>query len=296
MARPPSAEEPTRLAPGRLVELRGRGSSFVRELPGPEGAPALVLLHAWVATGGINWLTSFELLGRRFRVLAPDLRGHGRGLRLRSRFRLVDCADDVAALLAELGVSRALVGGYSMGGPIAQLLWRRHRERVGGLVLAATAHRFAGAEARVLATSALGAVAQATRLTELVGRLPFAGTRPLVPTPVSTSGSLGRWAAAEIRRHQPRALLEALLEIGAYDAGSWIGRIDVPTAVVLTTHDGAVPPIWQLRLARAIPGATLHPVAGGHAACAHPLFAEVFDEACGEVADRMRPAAAVGSS
>jgi pimeloyl-ACP methyl ester carboxylesterase len=287
MASPFPPEEPPELAPGRAVELRGRGTTFVRELPGPPGAPVLILLHAWVATGGINWFTAYPLLGRRFRVLALDLRGHGRGLRAPGRFRLVDCADDVAALAAALEVPRALVAGYSMGGPIAQLLWRRHRALVGGLVFAATAYRFVrGATLRLLVTSGAGAFGQATRFAELARRLAWGGAPLALPTPVPSTGSVGRWAAEEMRRHEPRALLESLLEIGSYDASDWIEEIDVPTGIVLTTRDRAVDPLAQLRLARAIPGASVHPVAAGHAACAHPLFAEVFAEACDEVADR----------
>lgn len=57
--------------------------------------------------------------------------------------------------------------------------------------------------------------------------------------------------------------------------------------MVLTTRDGAVDPLAQLRLARAIPGASLPPVAGCDVACGNPLFAEVFAEACNEVADRV---------
>ena len=288
MAGSSSPEEPAQVPPGRSIELPGRGTAFVREAPGPPGAPTMILLHAFAATAGINWFTAFEHLARRFRVLALDLRGHGRGVRSRERFRFTDCADDTAALAAELGVRSAIVGGYSMGGPIAQLLWKRHRPLVEGLVLAATSYRFLhDAQARILVTSAVGALAQATRLAELAARVPLAGLRLLIPTLVPASGSVGRWGAEEIRRHSLRAVIEAGAEIGSYNAEPWIGTIDVPTAVVLTTHDRAVDPIWQLRLARAIRGASVHTVADGHVACGHSLFGQVFAEACGEIADRV---------
>ena len=78
-------------------------------------------------------------------MLAFDQRGHGRGLGWAGGYRLEDCADDVAAVAAALGIDRLIVVGYSMGGLIAQLVWRRHRQLTAGLVLCATASNIAGA-------------------------------------------------------------------------------------------------------------------------------------------------------
>lgn len=288
----PSSEEPEEVPPGRVIELPGRGTTFVREVSGPPGAPVVILIHGLLATGGMNWLTTMGWLGQRFRVIAPDLRGHGRGLRPRARFQFVDCADDVAALASELGISHAIVGGCSMGGLIAQLVWQRHRELVDGLVLASTSYQIIqGSHARVLLASGMGWVAQATRFAE---RVPLRGARGLMPTLAPTSGSLGRWAADETRRHHPRSIIEAIVELGKYDASEWIGEIDVPTAVVLTTRDSAVDPLMQLRLARSIPGAKVHALADGHVACTHTLFGTVFTEACNGVADRVAARACKG--
>ena len=63
-------------------------------------------------------------------------------------------------------------------------------------------------------------------------------------------------------------LLEAGDAIGRYDAAPWIGVVDVPTAVVLTELDNVVPPGRQRRMAAAIPGAQVFPVAGDHSVCA----------------------------
>src|SRR3954470_13108295 len=127
---------------GRRVDLPGRGTTFVREVAGPEGAPTVLLLHGLLASGGLNWFQAFAPMSEHFRVVALDHRGHARGLRTRSRFRLADCADDAAALIEALGTGPVIAVGYSMGGPIAQLLWKRHPELVAGLVLCATSDRF----------------------------------------------------------------------------------------------------------------------------------------------------------
>ena len=104
---------------GHDVELTGRGATFVREVPGPANAPVLIALHGWTASADLNWYPCYSAFGEHFRVLAPDLRGHSRGLRTRSRFRLEDCADDVVALADEFGVESFYVVGYSMGGTVA---------------------------------------------------------------------------------------------------------------------------------------------------------------------------------
>jgi pimeloyl-ACP methyl ester carboxylesterase len=280
--------EPEEVPPGRFVELPGRGTTFVRELPGPPGSRTVILLHGLLGTAGTNWLTAMKPLGERFRVVALDLRGHGRGLRPREGFRLTDNADDVAATASALGISSAILGGYSMGGAIAQSVWRRHRDLVDGLVFAATSYQFVhGAQPRVFLSAWASWGAQTTRVAEIASRVPWRVARGFVPTLVSTSGSLGAWGADEMWRHHPRSVIEASREMSMYDAESWIGDIDVPTAVVLTTRDNAVEPLWQLRLARSIPGTRVHPIADGHVACATTAFGSVFTEACSDVANRV---------
>ncbi len=130
--------------PGRTVEVPGRGDTFVYEMEGPPGAPVLFLIHGLVATTQLNWFPAFPVLADRYRVIATDLRGHGRGFPAGNRFRLSDCADDIAAVADALGVERFIPVGYSLGGPVAQLVWHRHRDRVDGLVLAATSRNFGG--------------------------------------------------------------------------------------------------------------------------------------------------------
>src|SRR5947207_6915959 len=88
---------------GRAVELPGRGVTWIHEAPGPAGAPVLLLLHGLGATAVLNWHATFDALSRRYRVIALDHCGHGRGRRSCGRFRLADCADDAAALMEVLG-------------------------------------------------------------------------------------------------------------------------------------------------------------------------------------------------
>lgn len=269
---------------GRRVALPGRSTMFVREVAGPQGAPTIVLLHGWMASGGLNWFQTFESLGREFHVLAPDLRGHARGLRAR-RFTLEDCADDVAALCRVLGADPVLAAGYSMGGPVAQLLWRRHPDLVGGLVLCATSGSFAfGLTEGRAVRRVLGALATGARVAETALEIPSGALRAVIRPP--RPADFAQWALAELTRHSVPMLAEAALSVAMYRADEWMTEVDVPTAVVVTTRDRSVPPDMQLRMAESIRHSTVHLVDGGHSACVREPFVEPLLDACSTVASR----------
>jgi 3-oxoadipate enol-lactonase len=250
------------LPPGRRVTLPGRGDTFVRELIGPPGAPRLVLLHGWGATADLNWCASYPALRGRYHVVAPDHRGHGRGLRSEAPFTLEDCADDVAALIDVLGIAPAIVVGYSMGGPIAQLVWRRHPGLVDGLVLCATSQRFSDTRreqtlfALLAGLGALVRICPARKIGSALAVL-VAARRSRLPS----------WAERQLLRHDWRQIIEAGQAIGAFDSRPWLSSVDVPVATVTTLSDDVVPTHRQIELTRAVQATSQHVVHGGHAAC-----------------------------
>ena len=101
-----------------------------------EGTP-VVLLHGFPFNRSL-WRGQAESLSASCRVVAPDLRGHGETSVVAGPATMEEMAEDLAALLDELGVGRAVVGGLSMGGYVALAFLRAHPERVGALVLADT--------------------------------------------------------------------------------------------------------------------------------------------------------------
>lgn len=278
-----------RLPPGRRIELGERGTSFYRDIAGPPGAPTLLLLHGWTASGGLNWFQTFDALSKHFRIIAPDLRGHGRGIRSWRRFSLRDCADDVAQLLRQIDVGPVIAAGYSMGGPVAQLLWLRHPKLVSGLVLCATSHHMvAGAREKFVFTTYMSALAGTIRLGSLAAHLPRSLVESWMPAMrTRRPNSLARWAAAEMARHDVRMLVEAGYAIGRYDASAWIGQVNVPTAVLAHLRDAAMSPESQLHLAEMIPDAKLIKLDAGHIACGDPSYAKPLLQACRNVAKRI---------
>lgn len=267
----------------RLVELPGRGVTRVWECAGPPGGETLMLIHGLACTAELNWGKVFAPLAAHFRVVAADLRGHGDGIRAGSRFRLEDCADDVAALAAVLGTGKFTAVGYSMGGMVAQLVYRRHASLLSGLVLCSTAGNV-GSPAQELAAFALPAAAAGLRWNPVL---------QLVSAEVLGSALLGpiedpataSWARAQLGRTTLVSAVSAIQAVSQFSSDGWISQVDIPTAVVVTTRDRIVPAGRQLGLARAIPGASVHEVDADHAVCitAPQVFARTLLEACWSV-------------
>lgn len=266
------------------IELPGRGKTVVRDIAGPTpDAPTVMLLHGLGATARLNWGPCFRPLSQHFRVLSLDHRGHGQGIRT-WRFRLVDCADDAAAAAEARGVERFIAVGYSMGGPIASLTWQRHRERVAGLVLCATARHFATRAASRAARAVLPMASHAARL------VPGIANRQMLVRMLSRieHPELRERVTRELGGHSPANVIQAAGAVGRFSSHDWIGEVDVPTAVVVTTRDELVPPARQRKLAESIPGAEVYEVEGDHAACiaAADRFVPTLVEACLSVARR----------
>jgi pimeloyl-ACP methyl ester carboxylesterase len=270
---------------GRLLDLPGRGCTYVLDIPGPtETAPTVVLLHALGCTAALSWGAAFERLSARYRVVTFDLRWHGRGIRSR-RFRFADNADDVAAVLTELGVDRAIVVGYSMGGAIAQLTWQRHRDRVAGLVLCSTARNFRGKTRERMFFGALSAAMYPLSRYALARVERLAATLPHTPEALEPE----LWGRAEFRSTSAWSMPEVLGELGRFSSASWIGAVDVPTSVVVTARDRAVPSRRQYRLGAAIPGAAVFVAPGGHASIVLDAknWVPVLADAIDSVANRL---------
>ena len=274
------------LPEGRELELPGRGTTFIRDVPGPPGAPTVLLLHGWTANSAINWFGVFTPLSKHFRVVAIDQRGHGHGLRTTRRFRLDDCADDAAAVLDALDIDTCIAVGYSMGGPVAQLLWQRHRSRVVGLVLCATAMRFRDRRLEHVTDIALATMAIATR--PLPDRIKY-GLRERLFLSKYDDTPLGNWVTEQGRLNDLRTLIEAGAALARFDSHIWLPEVDVPCSVVLTELDQTVPPHRQLQMVDALRDVEVVPLRAAHDACAvRPvLFGDAVLEASLSVAERI---------
>jgi 3-oxoadipate enol-lactonase len=101
---------------------------------GPKAAPTVVFLHG-STLDHVSWARQVEALSEDYRVVVPDLRGHGEST-LGERFEFEEAVGDVLALLDELDAERVALVGLSLGGNIAQEIVYRWPERVDALVVA----------------------------------------------------------------------------------------------------------------------------------------------------------------
>jgi pimeloyl-ACP methyl ester carboxylesterase len=261
---------------GCEVDLAGRGTAFVRMSDGPAGAPTVLLVHGLFATADLNWSLAMPVLASRFRVVAPDLRGHGRGLPTR-RFDGEECAGDLAAIVQALELGPVIVVGYSLGGLVAQLFARRYPYLVAGLVLCATATSFEVPTSQ----GPLRAVDWAAR------RVPEPLRRAALMAmlaPRSADTPRGRWMMSQVRRHDTMAMLDAVAEAGRFNSSDWLGANTVPAAVIVTTEDRTVPADTQRAMSRTL-GGSVREIEADHFACIkRPVeFNSALFEACERV-------------
>lgn len=99
--------------------------------------PDVVLLHAFPASREM-WRPVAEMLAERFRLIMPDLRGHGESELGSGVATMEKHAEDLRMVCADADVDKAVFAGVSIGGYILFEFWRRHRERVRALVMANT--------------------------------------------------------------------------------------------------------------------------------------------------------------
>jgi 3-oxoadipate enol-lactonase len=291
------------LPEGRLVRVEGRGELFARihRHPDPD-APAVLLLHGWTASIDLQFVTAYEALAEHVSFVGIDHRGHGRGLRAPDHFALEDAADDAAALVRELDLGPVIAVGYSMGGPIAMLLARRHPALVHGLVVQATALNWKNTRKdralwRILpiAGSLLRSKGYRRYLNRAVPKI--LGINPRGTDVAHPVQRYVPWLVSEMSRNDAFVMVEAGRALADYDARSWAGSLGVPAASLVTTADHLVPPRQQWALAAAL-GATTRELRADHfATLSHPVeYAALTLELIEDVRQRASAASSSGAA
>lgn len=213
-------------------------------------ADGLLFLHAWPLDGTM-WEPQARPLRHDVAVVAPSYPGFGGTVPTGRRILTMDEAAEACVDLAiREGVDRFVVCGTSMGGYVAFSIWRRHRERVLGMVLANTRAVADGEDAR-------------QRRLDLAERLSFEGSEFLLADPPPLLSSHAdpevRERVESMMRTQPAGAIASASRGMAHrpDSTPDLAGIEVPTLVVTSSEDELIPPSATAPMADAIPGARL---------------------------------------
>jgi len=246
------------------------GSPLFYESWGERGAPTPVVLCDGIGCDGYVWRYLKADLGERF-GLHPHYRGHGRTAPPRDPHRVTieDLADDIACVLDDALVERAVLVGHSMGVQVALETYRRHAERVAGLVLVcgASSHPLRTFRGSATLEELLPVIQKwVLRVPGVINRV----TRWVLPTRLAYEIA----SRLEIRRElvepadfmpylegmariDSRLFVAMLSAAGQHSADDVLARIAVPTLVIAGGRDGFTPPERSRAMADAIPGSEL---------------------------------------
>ena len=217
---------------------------------------ALVFIHAYPLSGVMWEHERRALRDAADPIIAPSLPGFGGTAVPRGDPTVDDYADSVVAAMDAAKIERAAVAGLSMGGYVAFALWRRHRGRVKGLLLADTRAEADTEDAR-------------DRRLRLAALIREHGIEALLRTPP-------QWLREDsphwdellklVRGQTAEAVAQGSIAMAQRaDSRPDLPTIDVPTAVVVGEEDAITPLEMARTMSDAIPGATLSVVPGaGH--------------------------------
>jgi pimeloyl-ACP methyl ester carboxylesterase len=210
----------------------------------------VVFLHGFPFNHHI-WDQQFDALSRDFRVLAPDLRGHGQSPAPEGVYTMDLLARDVVALLDDLGIARAVWVGHSMGGYLTMAALRIAPERIAGIGLVATHPRPDG-EARHAER-----LEQAERVLR-EGSVVMAGLMIdlLFAPAVDPKSEVAQRAFAMMSETSPMGVAGSLRGMAERpDSMETLGNADIPAVVIAGADDQLATVDMMRRMADVMPQA-----------------------------------------
>lgn len=254
-------------AEGRKLDVRGAdGTRLHVDVLGPEDAPTVVLVHGWTCCREF-WAPQLNALSSRYRLVAFDLRGHGRSEAPQGGdFTPEALADDLAAVLAAAVPEgrKALLVGHSLGA-MSIISWAgRHRavgDRVAAALLLSTGTSDLVTESLILKPPAgLSKPWAVISRHSMAAPVPY-GFRNPITTRIVRYVALSKQASpAEVDfcsrivlacdRRWRSATARTLTKL---DLDHAIEHLDVPTLVLSGTADRMTPPVLAKRLAERLP-------------------------------------------
>jgi pimeloyl-ACP methyl ester carboxylesterase len=225
-----------------------------------QGQP-LVMIRG-VGSNVDHWYEQVPVLSKNYQLLVFDNRGIARSSDPGGSFSTKDMAADTIALMEAVGIKKAHVLGYSMGGMIAQELALAYPEKINGLILVATD---CGISLRIKARPEYSRLfSEMIRLGTNEAKTAAAGCLFAKQTFESRSDIIQRYNEVSLRFPAPQKTLERQWEaITRHDACGRLRNITAPTLVITGSEDVLIPPENSRVLAERIPDARVRSIDGG---------------------------------
>ncbi|MFE4175337.1 4-carboxymuconolactone decarboxylase [Streptomyces sp. NPDC056909] len=222
-------------------------------MDGPEDAPVLILGPS-LGTTWHMWDRQVPELARQWRVIRFDLPGHG-GAPAHPASSVPELAERLLATLDGLGVQRFGYVGCSIAGAVGAELALRRPDRIASLAVVAASPRFGTADEfrqRGVIVRANGLDPMARTAPERWFTAHFAAAQPAIV----------EWAVQMVRTTDPGCYIAACEALAAFDIRAELGRITVPTLVLVGAEDKVTGPAEARTLVAGIPDARLALVPG----------------------------------
>jgi 3-oxoadipate enol-lactonase len=226
------------------------------------GTPVL-LVHGYPLNKSM-WDAQVAELSKGFRVIAPDLRGHGESDAPQGTYSMDAIADDLNALLDHLKVDKAVVVGFSMGGYATFAFYRKYANKVKALVLADTRPQADTPEAK----QGREDTAQTVIKDGVAGVATVTAPRMLAPTTVQGRADVVERVKSIMASTSVNGYVGDLRGLASRpDSTDTLSKIDVPTLVIVGEQDVVTPVADSETMAKTIKGAKLAKVPNaGHLA------------------------------
>ena len=203
-----------------------------------EGEP-LLLLHG-LMVAGVMFDPLVALLRDRFRMLIPDLRGHGKSSDIDGPFDVPALAEDLDTVLAEAGFNRCTVMGYSHGGAVAQQFARSRPAVVSKLILGCTYACNTSTLRERLECEVFAALLRISSPATLA-KLFVRASKSKPTGAIGLTRQQAEWLRTIMSANPASAMRGAVRGLITFDSRSWLKEITAPTLVVGGIHDVAVP-------------------------------------------------------
>lgn len=213
----------------------------------------VVLLHGYPFNRSL-WNEQAAALSNSYRVITPDLRGLGESDASPGAATMSRMAQDVAELLDRLEISRAIIGGLSMGGYVALAFYNQFPSRVRALILADTraqADTNEGKQARFQQAEKALAEGMAGIADSMLPKL-------LTPETVSKRPELVKRVRDMMLKTKPEGAAGALLGMAERDDHTpLLSQISCPTLILVGREDPITPVQDSEKMHREITGSRL---------------------------------------